>query len=107
LFGGWASAAEPEIRSIAVPPELAAVTSNPELSGVVWSPSLRRYLVVTDDSGLRGKGTNHQPLLLGLSQDGALDKAPILIHGVRGHQRSGIHLRRPRRHLLPGHVALA
>ena len=83
LFSGLAFAAEPEIRPIAVPPELAAVTSNPELSGVVWSPSLRRYLVVTDDSGLRDKGTNHQPLLLGLSQGGALDKAPMLIHGVK------------------------
>jgi hypothetical protein len=83
LFGGFALAADPEIRTIAVPSELAAVTSNPELSGVVWSPSLRRYLLVTDDSGLRGKGTNHQPLLLGLTQDGILDKTPIPVRGVK------------------------
>jgi hypothetical protein len=82
LLVGIARADEPVIRLLAVPPELAAVTSNPELSGIVWSPSLKRYLVVTDDSGLRSKGTNHQPLLLGLSEDGALDKTPIPIRGV-------------------------
>jgi len=82
VLSGAAWAAEPVVRPIAVPAELAAVTSNPELSGVVWSPSLRRYLVITDDSGLRDKGTNHRPLLLGLGEDGVLDKAPIPIRGV-------------------------
>jgi hypothetical protein len=45
-------------------PELAALTSNPEFSGVVWSPSRRRYLVVTDDSGLREKGHYHERMSL-------------------------------------------
>jgi hypothetical protein len=83
LSCGLASAAEPEIRTITVPAELAAVTSNPELSGIVWSPSLRRYLLVTDDSGRRDQGTNHEPLLLGLTQEGTLDKTPIFIRGVK------------------------
>jgi len=68
---------------MAVPAELAAVTSNPELSGIVWSPALRRYLMVTDDSGLREQGSNHEPILLAMSPDGALDKVPIPIRGVR------------------------
>lgn len=80
---GPALADEPVIRPIAVPAELTAVTSNPELSGIVWSPPLRRYLVVTDDSGLRDQGTNHEPMLLGLSEAGALDKSPIPIRGVK------------------------
>jgi hypothetical protein len=83
LLTAKARAQEPVVRSIAVPPELAAVTSNPELSGVVWSASLGRYLVVTDDSGLRSEGSSHKPLVLGLSADGALDRAPILIGGVK------------------------
>jgi hypothetical protein len=83
LLSGVAWADEPVVREIAVPDELAAVTSNPELSGIVWSPTLRRYLVVTDDSGIRSMGTNHQPLMLGLSESGVLDKAPIPIHGVK------------------------
>jgi hypothetical protein len=80
---GIARADEPVIRAISVPAELLARTSNPELSGIVWSPSLRRYLVVTDDSGLRDKGTNHEPLLLTLAESGALDKAPLPIRGVK------------------------
>jgi hypothetical protein len=83
LLAPAARAQEPVVRSIVVPPELAAVTSNPELSGIVWSPSLGRYLVVTDDSGLRSEGTNHEPILLGLDEDGTLDKTPILIRGVK------------------------
>jgi hypothetical protein len=76
-------AAEPEVRTITVPAELAAVTSNPEFSGIVWNPGLRRYLVVTDDSGLRDQGSNHEPILLALGQDGVLDKTPIPIRGVK------------------------
>jgi hypothetical protein len=83
LLAGQARAGEPVVKVVRVPPELAAVTSSPELSGIVWSPSLRRYLVVTDDSGLRSRGTNHQPLLLGLGADGVLDQTPIPIYGVR------------------------
>jgi hypothetical protein len=78
---GWA--AEPEPRSLLVPPELAAVTTIPEPSGIVWSALRKRYLVVTDDSGLPDEGTNHEPLLLGLSEAGAFDKTPIPIRGVK------------------------
>jgi hypothetical protein len=83
LFALEVRADEPVVRAIVVPAELAAVTSNPELSGIVWSPSRRRYLAVTDDSGLRDKGTNHEPCLLGLGEDGTLDKSPIPIRGVK------------------------
>lgn len=83
LFALEARAQEPVVRPIAVPPELAALTSNPELSGIVWSPARRRYLLVTDDSGLRDQGSNHAPWLLGLAEDGTLDKAPIPIRGVK------------------------
>jgi hypothetical protein len=82
ILAGDARAANPAIRSVIVPPELAAVTSNPEFSGIVWSQGWKRYLVVTDDSGLREKGTNHQPVVLGLSEDGILDKNPIPIRGI-------------------------
>jgi hypothetical protein len=83
LLGGTVRAAEPEVRALTVPPELAAVTSNPEPSGIVWSRSRGRYLVVTDDSGLRGNGSYHLPMVLGLAEDGTLDGKPIRIRGVK------------------------
>src|SRR5512140_2267648 len=82
ILAGDAPAAEPAARPIVVPRELAAVTSNPELSGIVWSRGWKRYLVVTDDSGLRENGSNHEPIALGLGEDGILDKSPIPIRGV-------------------------
>ncbi|MBN2573422.1 MAG: hypothetical protein JXP73_02540 [Deltaproteobacteria bacterium] len=82
-LGGAAWAGEPEVRALVVPPTLAAATSNPELSGIAWSQSRQRYLVVTDDAGLRREDTNHAPLLLGLREDGIFDQAPIPIRGVK------------------------
>jgi hypothetical protein len=77
------AAPAPVVRAIAVPAELAAVTSNPELSGIVWSPTSRRYLAVTDDAGLHARGTNHRPMLLGITEAGSFEKTPIAIAGVK------------------------
>jgi hypothetical protein len=82
LLAGQVTIADTAVRPVTVPPELASVTSNPEFSGIVWSKRRKRYLVVTDDSGRREQGSNHLPLLLGLSEQGALDPHPIPIRGV-------------------------
>lgn len=82
LVAGQPTPAAPTIRPIEVPPGLATVTSNPELSGIVWSKKRNRYLVVTDDSGLRENDTAHRPLLLGMTEKGVLDPKPIAIRGV-------------------------
>jgi hypothetical protein len=82
LLAGEASPSGAPIRPVSAPSSLAAVTSNPELSGIVWSSARKRYLVVTDDSGLRELGTYHRPLVLGLGENGVLDEKPIPIHGV-------------------------
>jgi len=76
-------AAEPGPSSLAVPPELAAVTSNPELSGIVWSAPRKRYLLVTDDSGLAEADTRHEPILLAIDEEGRFDKAPVPIRGAK------------------------
>lgn len=65
-----------------VPEELLAVTSMPEASGVVWSPALSRYLVISDDTGLKDKGTNHSPWVFALTREGAFDARPIPIAGI-------------------------
>jgi hypothetical protein len=71
------------VRPIVVPDELAALTTNPELSGIVWSPTTKRYLVVTDDAGLREEGTRHEPMLLAVGPDGAFAKKPVPIRGIK------------------------
>lgn len=75
-------AAAPVPREVIVPPALVRVTAAPELSGLVWSSALARYLVVTDDAGLRALGTSHAPWVLALDATGRLDDTPIPISGV-------------------------
>jgi hypothetical protein len=83
LLAGQAPATAPSVRPVVVPAELGTVTSNPELSGIVWSKRRNRYLVVTDDAGLREDDTAHRPLLLGMTDKGVLDPLPIAIRGVQ------------------------
>jgi len=71
-----------EPTAVTVPNELLQRTSMPELSGIVWSPTLSRYLVVSDDTGIKENGTNHAPWLFALSREGVLDDAPIPIIGL-------------------------
>ncbi len=71
-----------EPTQLRVPEELLAVTSMPEASGVVWSPALSRYLVVSDDTGIKEKGTNHAPWIFALSREGVFDARPIPIAGI-------------------------
>lgn len=69
-------------RTMAVPPALLARTSMPEASGAVWCPELGRYLIISDDTGQKGEGTNHAPWLFAMSKDGALDAEPVPLRGV-------------------------
>lgn len=73
-------AAEPE--PLNVPTTLLSVTSMPEVSGIVWNAQLGRYLVVSDDTGIKENGTNHAPWLFSISPEGAFDPAPIPIVGL-------------------------
>jgi hypothetical protein len=72
----------PDVHDVAVPAGLRAVTSNPEFSGIVWSSALKRYLIVTDDTGLPEQGTKRTPLLVALSENGSLDSEPLTIAGI-------------------------
>lgn len=74
--------ADPSVRPVEVPAALAAVTSPPELSGLAWAPTLGRFLVVSDDTGLREEGDDHAPFVLALDAEGGLDPTPVPIRGI-------------------------
>lgn len=67
---------------VAVPRALAERTSPPELSGVVWSVARRRYLTVSDDTGLEKRGNRHAPWVFELDEQGALQAEPLVIAGL-------------------------
>jgi hypothetical protein len=73
---------EHEPRAMVVPPRLQARTCNIEPSGIAWCPKLKRYLIVSDDTGLRDAGTNHAPWLFAMDGEGNLDPEPVPIQGV-------------------------
>lgn len=66
--------------AIAVPASLRAHTRF-EPSAVMWSSSRRRYLVVSDDTGL-DKTTEHVPWLFTMDERGRIDPEPLVIEGV-------------------------
>ncbi len=65
---------------IRVPSELRRENERLEPSGVVWSAELDRYLVVSDDTGTKGR--KHRPWVFSMSRHGAFDSAPIVIRGI-------------------------
>ena len=66
-----------DLVKLQVPDDLMRL-SRFEPSGLVWSPQNARYLLVSDDTGLKGKH-EHSPWLFSMSSKGALDPQPIPI----------------------------
>lgn len=71
-----------EPRPVTVPDALLATTSMPEPSGAVWSAALSRYLIISDDTGDKQRGTGHAPWLFTMSREGVMDSAPLPILGL-------------------------
>jgi hypothetical protein len=67
---------------VVVPEALLDRTSMPEPSGVVWSPALSRYLIISDDTGDKARGTAHAPWLFAMGPDGVLDRDIVPILGL-------------------------
>ncbi len=66
--------------AIDVPPNLLAHTRF-EPSAILWSATRRRYLVVSDDTGL-DNSTEHTPWLFTMDERGRVDPEPLVIEGV-------------------------
>lgn len=69
-------------KPIVVPGSLAARTRF-EPSGIVWSAARRRYIVVSDDTGLADT-TEHAPWVFTMDESGNVDADPIVIEGIKG-----------------------
>ncbi len=69
-------------RLVQVPAALAQVTRL-ELSGLLWLPERKRFVVVSDDTGLQGKQEG-APWVFGMTDSGQLDAEPWPIAGLEG-----------------------
>jgi len=78
-FAG-AAAAEGAPVLITVPAVLMQQNATLEPSGVVWVPALKRYLVVSDDTGTELQ--KHEPWVFAMNSQGALDDKAVPILGI-------------------------
>lgn len=53
-----------------------------EPSGVVWSPALKRFVVVSDDTGLPNVD-EHAPWLFTMDETGRVDPRPLVVAGLK------------------------
>ncbi|MBN1780329.1 HlyD family efflux transporter periplasmic adaptor subunit [bacterium] len=62
-------------------PDMLRKASRFEPSGIVWIPEMDRYLIVSDDTGIKDRKSDHAPWLFTM-KDGAVDAAPVTLSGI-------------------------
>jgi len=72
----------PTVVEVRVPPHLSKQAGPLELSGVAYSAALGRYLLVSDDTGRKARGTRHAPWIFAMTPAGKLDREPLPIAGI-------------------------
>jgi len=72
----------PDIQDIKIPEKLR-LRSRFEPSGVCWLPSMQKFLIVSDDTGLKNSATDHAPWLFYMDESGNVEENPVLISGIR------------------------
>jgi hypothetical protein len=70
---------EHDPKDLLVPARLREKTCPIEASGIAWCPALQRYLIVSDDTGLKLDGTRHAAWLFSMNVSGTLDADPVPI----------------------------
>jgi hypothetical protein len=74
--------AAPPPEALTVPPALSAKTCVPELSGISWVPALKRYVVVSDDTGQLDTPTWHAPWVFTVDLQGVFDPQVRVLEGL-------------------------
>ncbi len=71
----------PPIKNLNVPASLQQL-SRFEPSGVVWLPELKKYLIISDDTGIQNAKNDHAPYLFLMDKTGTVDSEPVLLAGI-------------------------
>ncbi|MEE4312731.1 MAG: biotin/lipoyl-binding protein [candidate division KSB1 bacterium] len=72
----------PVIKDISIPENLRK-RSRIEPSGIAWCSDIKKYLVVSDDTGIQNTIGEHDPVLFAMDDNGALDDDPVRLTGIR------------------------
>ena len=69
-----------DVKPMSVPDRIKSM-SRLEPSGLIWIERLKRYVMVSDDTGFK-TSNKHAPWLFGLGTEGQVDPEPITIRGL-------------------------
>jgi len=71
----------PGLKAMKVP-EALRKASRFEPSGVVWVPEMNRYLIVSDDTGIKDQKSDHAPWVFTMNNEGVVDAVPLRLTGI-------------------------
>jgi multidrug resistance efflux pump len=63
-------------------PEVLRRKSRFEPSGINWVPGIGKYLLVSDDTGLKDASNEHAPWLFTMDDTGLVDALPLILQGI-------------------------
>lgn len=72
----------PPVINMHVPAELFQKTRF-EPSGIVWLPDIRKYLIVSDDTGMPDALNDHAPYLFLMDEQGNVEPDPVTLAGIK------------------------
>ena len=72
----------PPLQDMQVPQNLVS-KSRFEPSGIVWISELKKYLIVSDDTGIKNTNSDHAPYLFFMDEAGKVEPNPVPLSGVR------------------------
>ena len=78
---GYGRIQNPSIIEMNVPENLWARTRF-EPSGITWLEDIQKYIIISDDTGIKDKKNDHAPYLFLMDENGTIESDPIPLVGV-------------------------
>lgn len=63
-------------------PESIWRTSRFEPSGITWVPELKKFIIVSDDTGIKDTDSDHASYIFLMDENGNVDADPVIISGI-------------------------
>jgi multidrug resistance efflux pump len=74
-------AEHPALDRMTIPQSLLHM-SRFEPSGVIWLSDIHKFLIVSDDTGIKDKPNDHAPYLFLMSESGQVEPEPVVLRGI-------------------------
>ncbi len=72
----------PDVKNIEVPASLSKTTRF-EPSGISWLNEKKKYLIISDDTGIKNLKNDHAPYLFFMDENGVIDSSMVILSGIK------------------------